>query len=61
MGLTIHYGIEASQDWTRRQIRQKLEDTRRFALASGVRRRLVPPNDGLLVPNRRAPRFARRQ
>jgi hypothetical protein len=33
MGLTIHYGIEASPDWTRRQIREKLEDTRRFALA----------------------------
>jgi hypothetical protein len=36
MGLTIHYSIEASQDWTRRQIRQKLEDTRRFALALPV-------------------------
>ena len=33
MGLTIHYCIEANQDWTRRQIRQKLEDTRRFALS----------------------------
>ena len=33
MGLTIHYGIEASKDWTRRQIRQKLEDTRQFALS----------------------------
>jgi hypothetical protein len=36
MGLTIHYGIEASPDWTRRQIREKLEDTRRFALALPV-------------------------
>ena len=36
MGLTIHYCIEASQDWTRRQIRQKLEDTRRFALSLRV-------------------------
>ena len=36
MGLTIHYGIEASKDWTRRQIRQKLEDTRRFALSLPV-------------------------
>ena len=36
MGLTIHYRIEASSDWTRRQIRQKLEDTRRFALALPV-------------------------
>jgi len=33
MGLTIHYGIEASRDWTHRQIRQKLEDTRQFALS----------------------------
>ncbi len=33
MGLTIHYCIEAGQDWTRRQIRQKLEDVRRFALS----------------------------
>jgi hypothetical protein len=33
MGLTIHYGITANKDWTRRQIRQKLEDTRRFALS----------------------------
>ncbi len=33
MGLTIHYCIEAGKDWTRRQIRQKLEDTRRFALS----------------------------
>ena len=33
MGLTIHYCIEARKDWTRRQIRQKLEDTRRFALS----------------------------
>ena len=33
MGLTIHYGIEARKDWTRRQIRQKLEDARRFALS----------------------------
>ena len=31
MGLTIHYRVEANPDWTRRQIRQKLEDTRRFA------------------------------
>jgi hypothetical protein len=36
MGLTIHYGIEASKDWTRRQVRQKLEDTRRFALSLPV-------------------------
>ena len=36
MGLTIHYCIEASQDWTRGQIRQKLEDTRRFALSLPV-------------------------
>ncbi len=36
MGLTIHYCIEAGQDWTRRQIRQKLEDTRRFALSLPV-------------------------
>jgi hypothetical protein len=33
MGLTIHYRIEASKAWTRRQVRQKLEDTRRFALS----------------------------
>lgn len=33
MGLTIHYHIEARQDWTRSRIRQKLEDTRRFALS----------------------------
>ena len=31
MGLTIHYTIEADKDWSRRQIRDKLEDTRRFA------------------------------
>jgi len=36
MGLTIHYHIEARQDWTRRQIRQKLEDTRRFALSLSI-------------------------
>ena len=36
MGLTIHYCIEASKDWTRRQVRQKLEDTRRFALSLPV-------------------------
>jgi hypothetical protein len=36
MGLTIHYCIEAGKDWTRRQIRQKLEDTRRFALSLPV-------------------------
>ena len=36
MGLTIHYGITADKDWTRRQIRQKLEDTRRFALSLPV-------------------------
>jgi hypothetical protein len=36
MGLTIHYRIEASSDWTRRQIRKKLEDTRRFALTLPV-------------------------
>jgi hypothetical protein len=32
MGLTIHYHLEADRRWTRRQIRQKLEDARRFAL-----------------------------
>ena len=31
MGLTIHYSVEARKDWTRGQIRQNLEDTRRFA------------------------------
>ncbi|NLX98608.1 MAG: hypothetical protein GXY83_20815 [Rhodopirellula sp.] len=36
MGLTIHYNIEANQDWTRRQIRRKLEDTRRFAMSLPV-------------------------
>ena len=36
MGLTIHYAIEANKDWTSRQIRQKLEDTRRFALSLSV-------------------------
>ncbi len=36
MGLTIHYGIEACKDWTRRQVCQKLEDTRRFALSLPV-------------------------
>jgi hypothetical protein len=36
MGLTIHYSIEANRDWTRRQIRQKLEETRRFALSLPV-------------------------
>lgn len=36
MGLTIHYRIEAGRDWTRRQIREKLEDTRRFALSLPV-------------------------
>ena len=36
MGLTIHYSVEASKDWTRRQIRQKLEETRRFALSLPV-------------------------
>ncbi len=36
MGLTIHYGIEANKDWTRRQVRQKLEDTRCFALSLPV-------------------------
>jgi hypothetical protein len=33
MGLTIHYRIEAHPHWTRRQIREKLADTRRFALS----------------------------
>lgn len=36
MGLTIHYRIEAGKDWTRRQTRQRLEDTRRFALSLPV-------------------------
>ena len=36
MGLTIHYSVAAGKDWTRRQIRQKLEDTRRFALSLPV-------------------------
>ena len=36
MGLTIHYHIAANKDWTRRQIRQKLEETRRFALTLPV-------------------------
>jgi len=36
MGLTIHYCIEASKDWTRSQIRQKLEDTRQFACSLPV-------------------------
>ena len=36
MGVTIHYRIQANKNWTRRQIRQKLEDTRRFALALPV-------------------------
>ena len=36
MGLTIHYRIEAGRDWTRRQIREKLEDTRQFALSLPV-------------------------
>lgn len=36
MGLTIHYRIEADRGWTRRQIREKLEDTRRFALSLPV-------------------------
>jgi hypothetical protein len=36
MGLTIHYGVEADKVWTRRQIRQKLEDTRRFAMTLPV-------------------------
>jgi hypothetical protein len=36
MGLTIHYDIEANSDWTRCQIRQKLEDTRRFAVSLPV-------------------------
>jgi len=36
MGLNIHYRIEASKDWTRQQIREKLEDTRRFALSLPV-------------------------
>lgn len=36
MGLTIHYSIDADQAWTRRQVRQKLEDTRRFALTLPV-------------------------
>lgn len=36
MGLTIHYRIEANKDWTRRQIRQKLEDTRHFAMSLPV-------------------------
>jgi len=36
MGLTIHYHIEANDNWTRTQIRQKLEDTRRFALTLPV-------------------------
>ncbi len=33
MGLTIHYCVQANDAWTRRQIRQKLEDTRRFAIS----------------------------
>ena len=36
MGLTIHYSIETAQAWTRRQVRQKLEDTRSFALTLPV-------------------------
>ena len=36
MGLTVHYHIETNKDWTRRQIRQKLEETRRFAMALPV-------------------------
>ena len=36
MGLTIHYSIETDQAWTRRQVRQKLEDTRSFALTLPV-------------------------
>lgn len=36
MGLTIHYHIEASRDWTRGQVRRKLEDTRQFALSLPV-------------------------
>ena len=36
MGLTIHYTIEADKDWSRRQIRDKLEDTRRFSLTLPV-------------------------
>jgi len=36
MGLTVHYHIEVHKDWTRRQVRQKLEDTRRFALTLPV-------------------------
>lgn len=36
MGLTIHYSIEPDQAWTRRQVRQKLEDTRSFALTLPV-------------------------
>lgn len=36
MGLTIHYRIEANPNWTRRQIREKLENTRRFALTLPV-------------------------
>lgn len=36
MGLTIHYCVEANKDWTRRQVGQKLEDTRRFALSLPV-------------------------
>ena len=36
MGLTIDYRIDADRNWTRRQIREKLEDTRRFALSLPV-------------------------
>jgi len=36
MGLPFHYTIDSGQDWTRRQIRQKLEETRRFALSLPV-------------------------
>ena len=36
MGLTVHYSIEVSKDWTRRQIRQKLEDIQRFAMTLPV-------------------------
>jgi hypothetical protein len=36
MGLTIHYNIQAGTEWTRQQIREKLEATRRFALSLPV-------------------------
>lgn len=36
MGLTIHYSIETNKNWTRRQTRENMEDTRRFALTLPV-------------------------